>query len=320
MTGAAGGHQRTMHRIGPIVDQGFPRQRRQRAAGFVHQKVSRRKVPVVAVGSGEGAVDARRSRRAPAATPARERAAPFRCAGSIAASASRRRFAPAEFRARQVIAGARPDRRTIERRAGARDRQEQFVGHRRIERPDHRTAVARPARRKSPIRAGRRDRRGCRRSDRRPRHAASAGARDRPRSPPRASRNHPAVSSRSRSSASTARSASLTGDDLPLIQLLSCAAKGLQRERAGFPHGIGQKIARARMIEGESPSGNGQALHAHGRRIGAVAELEIVRRRQRARTCRSGCRQSSPRSPDSCARRSRSRIRRRRGCNRRSPG
>ena len=50
--------------------------------------------------------------------------------------------------------------------------------------------------------------------------------------------------SRSRSSASTAMSASLTGDDLPLVQLLSGTAKGLQRERAGFAHGGGQAIAQ----------------------------------------------------------------------------
>ena len=49
--------------------------RRQRAARFVHQKIGRRKVPVVAVAAGDGDVagalrdagEAQRQRRAPAA-------------------------------------------------------------------------------------------------------------------------------------------------------------------------------------------------------------------------------------------------------------
>ena len=45
---AAGGDQRTMDQFGTIISQHLPRQRGQRAAGFVHQKVRRRKVPVVA--------------------------------------------------------------------------------------------------------------------------------------------------------------------------------------------------------------------------------------------------------------------------------
>ena len=56
MAGDAGGHQRAVNRIGAIVDQRLPRQSRYGATGFVHQKVGRRKVPVMAVGRGKAAV------------------------------------------------------------------------------------------------------------------------------------------------------------------------------------------------------------------------------------------------------------------------
>src|SRR5215475_5337882 len=57
VTGASGGDQSAMNRMGPIVSQQLPRQSRHHPAGFVHQKISRRKVPVVTVGGGESAVE-----------------------------------------------------------------------------------------------------------------------------------------------------------------------------------------------------------------------------------------------------------------------
>ena len=54
---APGGEQRVMDRIGPIVDQRLPRYRRYQPAGFVHQKVGCRKIPVMAVRPGESAIE-----------------------------------------------------------------------------------------------------------------------------------------------------------------------------------------------------------------------------------------------------------------------
>src|SRR5262249_28155973 len=57
VTGAAGSHQRAMNRLGPIVDQRSPRKTRDQPAGFVHQKIGCRKVPIVAVGGSKGAIE-----------------------------------------------------------------------------------------------------------------------------------------------------------------------------------------------------------------------------------------------------------------------
>ena len=57
MTRAPGGQQRVMDRIGPIVDQRLPRYRRYQPAGFVHQKVGCRKIPIMAVRPGESAIE-----------------------------------------------------------------------------------------------------------------------------------------------------------------------------------------------------------------------------------------------------------------------
>ena len=46
-----------MDRLGAVVGQNLPRQRGQRTAGFVHQKVGGRKVPVVAVSPGKSDVE-----------------------------------------------------------------------------------------------------------------------------------------------------------------------------------------------------------------------------------------------------------------------
>ena len=46
-----------MPRHGTIIDQCAAPDGRQRAASFVHQKVSRRKVPIMAVAAGDGDVE-----------------------------------------------------------------------------------------------------------------------------------------------------------------------------------------------------------------------------------------------------------------------
>ena len=46
---APSGNERPVRQLGAVVDQRPPRKGGQRAAGFVHQKVRRRKVPIVAV-------------------------------------------------------------------------------------------------------------------------------------------------------------------------------------------------------------------------------------------------------------------------------
>src|ERR1700745_2022399 len=85
--------------------------------------------------------------------------------------------------------------------------------------------------------------------------------------------------SRSRSNASTARSASLTGEEAPLIQL---AGRPRNMWSASAP---ASRTAEARSSRTRAQSmqsaGNGETLHAHARRIGAETELQVVRRQQR---------------------------------------
>src|SRR5258708_23603243 len=90
----------------------------------------------------------------------------------------------------------------------------------------------------------------------------------------------PSPVSRSRNNTSTAMSASDTGDKAsPLVQFFSGV---LNIDNASAP---ASRTASARRADcccrsTTSVAGNSQALHAHGRRIGAVAEGEVVRRRQ----------------------------------------
>ena len=53
---ASGRDQHAMNRIGLIVGQRLALERGQHAAGFVHQKISSRKVPIVAVAAGDGRI------------------------------------------------------------------------------------------------------------------------------------------------------------------------------------------------------------------------------------------------------------------------
>src|SRR5271170_3346582 len=88
----------------------------------------------------------------------------------------------------------------------------------------------------------------------------------------------PAPMSRSRNSRSTAISASETGEEVgPLVQVrsgapnIACASAPASRTAASSRAEICAKPAT-------SMAGNSQTLHAHGRRIGAVAEGQVVRR------------------------------------------
>ena len=194
--------------------------------------------------------------------------------------------------------------------------EKQLVGRRREHRSQPPAARLRPARRRSTSPRGRRYRRACRRSDRPPRRAARASragsfslSSDSQPSP-----GQPGSRSRSRS---FDRDVRLGNRRIAraLGPALEGAAKKLQRDRAGLPH---RRDSRSRSAARDgSDAGNGQPLHPQRRRVGAVAELQIVGRRQRCGTCRAYGRRSSPRSPDRCARRSRSRSRQRRGCSRR---
>src|SRR5258708_19261446 len=90
----------------------------------------------------------------------------------------------------------------------------------------------------------------------------------------------PSLVSHSRSNTSTAISAADSGDKAsPLVQLFSGV---LNIDNANAPASRTLFARRAACCVRPTPSvaGNSQALHAHGRRIGAVAEGEIVRRRQ----------------------------------------
>src|SRR5208282_3809131 len=72
-------------------------------------------------------------------------------------------------------------------------------------------------------------------------------------------------------------SASQTGDDVgPLVQLFIGVPNS---ERASAPASRTAAASRAAICDKSSTSmaGNGEALHAQGRRIGAVAEREIAR-------------------------------------------
>src|SRR5438309_975577 len=78
--------------------------------------------------------------------------------------------------------------------------------------------------------------------------------------------------SRSRSSASTAISASLTGEEAPFVQLTSWPRKVCS---ASAPASRTTEARRSRS-KTRSSAANGEPLHAHGRCIGAEPELQIV--------------------------------------------
>src|SRR5919109_3648622 len=89
------------------------------------------------------------------------------------------------------------------------------------------------------------------------------------------------ASRRWRSSASTARSASLTGEDFPLVQLLSSPRKVCSANAPASRTAAARRSRVPLRSIASSASGNGETLQPHRRRVGAEAELEIVGGRQR---------------------------------------
>src|SRR5262245_28242480 len=80
------------------------------------------------------------------------------------------------------------------------------------------------------------------------------------------------LKSRSRSSVSTAISASLTGEEAPFVQLTGRPRKVCS---ASAPASRTTEARRSRSRT-RSSSANGKPLHAHGWRIGSEPELQIV--------------------------------------------
>ena len=198
----------------------------------------------MAVAAREGDVESRRARRARAAAPASRCAASRPPRDGCSASHVRNRFGPAASRRRSPAPGSTAigtPLRVAPSPAAARN-SSSVTG--RIDRRQHRPAVDRQRRRDHPVRRGRRDRRACRRSDRRSRPRSACE----PRGIVLGFLRQPAVGPdrarrAARAAASTARSASHTGDDWPLSPLLQRAAEGLQRERAALAHGRDQELA-----------------------------------------------------------------------------
>ena len=172
---AAGRNKRAMQRIGAIVDQNLPSSVVNRAAGFVHQKIGSRKVPVVAV-----AADAKATSSVPCATRASRSAsestfgivhkAAARLWRAVRASASgRRRVVPSKS-APGLPRSAVP--LASRRRPRTATKSSSCTGAKIA--ATHRAAVLDQRDRDRPVRRGRPDRRACRRSDRRPRRRARA--------------------------------------------------------------------------------------------------------------------------------------------------
>src|SRR5262249_23638465 len=85
--------------------------------------------------------------------------------------------------------------------------------------------------------------------------------------------------SRSRNSASTAMSASLTGEEAPLIQLVGSRRKV---RSATAPASRTANARRSRSTtRSASSAANGETLHAHGGRIGCETKSQIVGRKER---------------------------------------
>src|SRR5215468_10726543 len=87
---------------------------------------------------------------------------------------------------------------------------------------------------------------------------------------------------RSRSRWSTAMSASHTGEFLPLVQFRTGAPNLPSASAPASRTALSIQPVSLATEMSASVTGNGETLHAHGRGIGAVAEREVVGRRQRA--------------------------------------
>ena len=253
-----------VHRLGPIVEQ---RLAVERGHACRRLRAPKGRQPQ---GPSRGCCRRRSRRRASPCADTRHAAARANgCAARQRSGVARRdpfehALGAGDARAVEAIAGARLDRHAVARRAAARRREEQFVGHRRKQRGQHRPSVLDQRHRDRPVLA-----------------AGDEGARavdridhpDAPRGKPRGSfslssdsQPSPGCGSRSRSRSLTAMSASVTGESLALGPALERPAEDLQRERAGFAHRGGKPRAVGRACVEPSDAGNGQPLDAHGRR------------------------------------------------------
>src|SRR5215204_2838280 len=87
---------------------------------------------------------------------------------------------------------------------------------------------------------------------------------------------------RSRNRRSASISASHTGELAPLVQFLTGEPNLLS---ASAPASVTACLSRSAMCSrgiSASVTGNGEPLHPHGRRIGPIAELQIIGGRERA--------------------------------------
>ena len=213
----------------------------------MHQKVGRRKVPIVAVGGSKGAIERAGGN---ARKPQGERGNSRR--GHDARLDRSETVEPTlgagERRARELIARARFDRRAIERRAAAGDGEKQLVAHRRVKRRNQRAAKAHERHSDHPLRKPR---------------EISARAVD--------GIDHPhlgALQSRGTVFGLLREPAGIADGQKPLPQqridgeiglahrrggaldpTRGPAAKHVERQRAGFTHGRGEAIAQHGAID-----------------------------------------------------------------------
>ena len=232
----AGRDERPMPRHGTIIGHSSARNGRQCAARFVHQKISRRKVPVVAVAAGKGGVaGAMRD----LGQPERQRAHPRhgrkgrRMAAAAARAGSRGPAIRAPSSSRPV---GRCDLGAVAGGAGLAQATKNSVDDRRDRDRPRSAGRPRPAPPTPPNPGSPRYRRACRRSDRRSRHDVPSAE---PGSSTLSSDSQAMASlplaSRSRNKLSTAMSASLTGDAVgPLVQVFSGVPNIDVRQHARF--------------------------------------------------------------------------------------
>ncbi len=283
---AARRDQRAMDRIGPIVDRAAGRRRRSSRRRLRAPKGRQPQGPSRGCCRRRRRRRARHARRAQAAAPAN---APAACGTMPGAdrreplehrASARRCVAPSRLAPALAAIGS-----AVQRRAAARGRQEQLVGRpaRRARRAPAGRPRPAPPRSTSPARPAMKARVPSIGSTTQTR-ARVAAAPDRPRFPPTASRR-PARAEQPLAQQIVDRDVGLADRRiaLPLVQCLSGRAnesRAQARRPRAPPLRAGRDRARAQT------AGNGQPLQAQRRRVGAVAEFEIVGRRQRCGRCR----------------------------------
>ncbi len=150
VAGGSGGDQRAVHHVRAIIDKPPPRKVGHHAAGFVHQKVGRRKIPIVAAAGGKGGIElAMRD----ADKPQRQRE-DFGLGGDLrmqAAQAIEIALGAGELGAGQSRARACQNARAVERGALPARGQEHLVRHRRINSGELRDAVLDQRHRDGPV-------------------------------------------------------------------------------------------------------------------------------------------------------------------------